>query len=303
MRSARHAERDDYSLVYNSQTMSRPARILLDSADESRLRAWKEALRTARCQIVGSGEEGEQEIDVLVIDRPLSESHLTLDEQRLSSGQTGMIAVGIGLPADVSLPADHSPRELRLACLLLSEIVRLRRQREASRRQEKVLMHLALSDPLTGLPNRRAWDQQLAERLSGAGQGEWCLALLDVDQLHEVNDRRGHLEGDACLRRIADRLTGLVRRGDFVARLGGDEFAVLLEGLNASRAAAQVDLIRVQAGEDGNAKSGSPPLKLTAGWAAIAAPAGKAAVSDAIHRADEALRQAKREGRDRTRPT
>jgi diguanylate cyclase (GGDEF)-like protein len=282
--------------------MSRPARILLASSDDARLRAWKEALRTARCQIVDGHEESEQEIDVLVIDLPLSEAHLAFDEQRLSSGQIGMIAVGIGLPADVSLPADHSPRELRLACLLLSEIVRLRRQREASRRQEKVLTHLALSDPLTGLPNRRAWDQQLAERLSGAGQGEWCLALLDVDQLHEVNDERGHLEGDACLRRIADRLTGLVRRGDFVARLGGDEFALLLEGLSAARAAAQVDLIRVQAGEDGNTSSGSLPLQLTAGWASIAAPASKAAVIEAVNRADEALRQAKREGRNRTRP-
>ena len=275
--------------------MARPARILLSSGDQGRVRAWHEALRTARCQIVNGDADGLDEIDVVVIDRPLSEAGLPFDEQRISAGQTGMIAVGVGLPADVSLPADHSPRELRLACLLLSEIVRLRRQREASRRQEKVLTHLALSDPLTGLPNRRAWDQQLAERLSGAGQGEWCLAVLDVDQLHEVNDQRGHLEGDACLRRIADRLTGLVRRGDFVARLGGDEFGVLLEGLNADRGAAQVDLIRKQAGEDGPVA-----ITLTAGWAPITAPASKTAVNDAIKRADDALRQAKRAGRSRT---
>jgi diguanylate cyclase (GGDEF)-like protein len=282
--------------------MSRPARILLSSRDAERRQAWSEALRTARCQIVNGDEDGAEEIDVVVIDQPLSEADLSLGEDRISSGQTGMIAVGIGLPADVSLPADHSPRELRLACLLMSEIVRLRRQREASRRQEKVLTHLALSDPLTGLPNRRAWDQQLAERLSGAGQGEWCLALLDVDQLHDVNDNRGHLEGDACLRRIADRLMGLVRKGDFVARLGGDEFGVLLEGLDPKRAAAQVDLIRKQAGEDGNSASGSSGVKLTAGWTAVAAPASKTAVQDAIHRADDSLRQAKRAGRDRTLP-
>jgi diguanylate cyclase (GGDEF)-like protein len=113
--------------------------------------------------------------------------------------------------------------------------------------------------------------------------------------LHDVNDQRGHLEGDACLRRIADRLTGLVRRGDFVARLGGDEFGVLLEGLNAERGAAQVDLIRRQAGEDG-----ALAITLTAGWAPIAAPASKTAVNDTIKRADDALRQAKRAGRNRT---
>jgi diguanylate cyclase (GGDEF)-like protein len=95
---------------------------------------------------------------------------------------------------------------------------------------------------------------------------------------------------------------GLVRRGDFVARLGGDEFGVLLEGLNAERAGAQVDLIRAQAGEDGNAEKGLPPLRLTAGWAAIAAPASKTAVQEAIRQADEALRQAKRAGRNRTQP-
>jgi diguanylate cyclase (GGDEF)-like protein len=280
--------------------MARPARILLSSGDQGRVRAWHEALRTARCQIVNGDADGIDEIDVVVIDRPLTEADLPFDEQRISAGQTGMIAVGVGLPADVSLPADHSPRELRLACLLLSEIVRLRRQREASRRQEKVLTHLALSDPLTGLPNRRAWDQQLAERLSGAGQGEWCLAVLDVDQLHEVNDQRGHLEGDACLRRIADRLMGLVRRGDFVARLGGDEFGVLLDGLNAERAAAQVDLIRVQAGEEAGSAAGTLAITLTAGWSPITAPASKTAVNDAIKRADDALRQAKRAGRGRT---
>src|SRR4029450_10462491 len=103
---------------------------------------------------------------------------------------------GAGLPADVSLPSDHSARELRLACLLLAEVVRLRRQREASRRQERVLTHLALSDPLTGLPNRRAWEQQLADRLAASTAKSWCIALLDVDHFHEVNDQLGHLEGD-----------------------------------------------------------------------------------------------------------
>jgi len=260
-------------------------------------------LRTTRCQVVASNGEPAEDIDVLVIDQPLSETSLLLDEERLARGQMGMVAVGIGLPADVSLPLDHSPRELRLACLLLAEIVRLRRQREASRRQEKVLTHLALSDPLTGLPNRRAWEQQLADRLSGAGQGStWCLALLDVDHFHAVNDKLGHLEGDACLRRIADRLSGTVRRGGYVARLGGDEFAVLLEGVDAAQAPALIDLIRIQTSEDGDDEAGRPPLKLSAGWSGLTGPATKTGISEAFERADAALRQAKQEGRNRTRP-
>jgi diguanylate cyclase (GGDEF)-like protein len=283
--------------------MSRPVRILLATKSEERQRAWTEALKTTRCQIVDGNGEAADDIDVLVIDQPLSEANVALDEERLTRGQMGMVAVGVGLPADVSLPEDHSSRELRLACLLLAEIVRLRRQREASRRQEKVLTHLALSDPLTGLPNRRAWDQQLAERLTKGRAGtQWCVALLDVDNFHEVNDRHGHLEGDASLRRIADRLTATMRRAGFLARLGGDEFAVLLEGIDDAKAAAVVDLIRIQAAEDGDEASGRLPLKLSAGWATLGDSPTKSAINEVLRRADDALRQAKREGRNRTRP-
>jgi len=282
--------------------MSRPVRILLATRDSNRERTWSEALKTARCQIVAGNGEPADDVDVLVIDQPLSDANVTLDEERLTRGQMGMVAVGVGLPADVSLPADHSARELRLACLLLAEIVRLRRQREASRRQEKVLTHLALSDPLTGLPNRRAWDQHLADRLVGATDKKWCLAVLDVDLFHEINDRLGHIEGDAALRRVADRLAGTMRRAGFVTRLGGDEFAVLVEGIDEAKAAAVIDLIRIQSAEDGDDASGRMPLKLSAGWAIVPPPVTKAAVNDALERADDALRQAKREGRNRTRP-
>jgi len=282
--------------------MSRPVRILLSTRDSNRERAWSEALKTARCQIVAGNGEPADDVDVLVIDQPLSDANVTLDEERLTRGQMGMVAVGVGLPADVSLPADHSARELRLACLLLAEIVRLRRQREASQRQEKVLTHLALSDPLTGLPNRRAWDQHLADRLVGATDKKWCLAVLDVDLFHEINDRLGHIEGDAALRRVADRLAGTMRRAGFVTRLSGDEFAVLVEGIDEAKAAAVIDLIRIQSAEDGDDASGRMPLKLSAGWAIVPPPVTKAAVNDALERADDALRQAKREGRNRTRP-
>jgi diguanylate cyclase (GGDEF)-like protein len=279
--------------------MTRPARILLATKDPERQRFWSEALRTARCQVLTDGDA--EDVDVLVIDQPLSEAGVPLDEDRLGRGHTGLVAVGIGLPADVSLPADHSPRELRLACLLLSEIIRLRRQREAARRQERILTHLALSDPLTGLPNRRAWDQQLPERLTAlADATPCCLALVDVDHFKDVNDRLGLLEGDACLRRIADRLSDAVRREGFVARLGGDEFAVLLEGVPPREAAAAVERLRVKLGEDGDASSGRPPLVLSAGWTALAAPASRSILADALQQADAALRAAKQAGRNRT---
>ena len=283
--------------------MSRSVRILLATRNVDRHHEWSEALRTARCQVVENTGSPVDDIDVLVIDQPLSDANVAIDEERLARGQMGLVAVGVGLPADVSLPSDHSPRELRLACLLLAEIVRLRRQREVSRRQERVLTLLALSDPLTGLPNRRAWDQHVAERLATESPKSFCIALLDVDHFRDINERLGHLEGDASLRRIADRLTSTMRRAGFVARLGGDEFAILLEGLDATKAASVIDLIRIQAAEEGNESSGRLPLKLSAGWAVANPPVNKAALNDALQSADDALRQAKREGRNRTRPT
>jgi diguanylate cyclase (GGDEF)-like protein len=283
--------------------MSRPVRILLSTKNAQRRQAWSEALLTARCQIVEGNGSASEDVDVLVIDQPLSESYVALDDERLTKGQVGMVAVGVGLPADVSLPADHSSRELRLACLLLAEIVRLRRQREASRRQERVLTHLALSDSLTGLPNRRAWDQQIAERLSNGQEGKpLCVVLLDIDHFHEINDRLGHLEGDAALRRIADRLSNTLRRAGYIARIGGDEFALLLDGVNDTKAAAVIDLIRIQSAEEGDEATGRLPLKLSAGWAVVAPPVTKSSVNEALHQADAALRQAKLEGRNRTRP-
>jgi diguanylate cyclase len=101
---------------------------------------------------------------------------------------------------------------------------------------------------------------------------------------------------------MADRLAGSVRRAGFLARLGGDEFAVLLGGVDAERAAAVIDLIRIQAGEDGDATSGRAPLKLSAGWTAVAGPVSKTAMQEALERADAALRDAKQSGRNRTRP-
>jgi diguanylate cyclase (GGDEF)-like protein len=128
------------------------------------------------------------------------------------------------------------------------------------------------------------------------------VALLDIDLFREINDKQGHLAGDTCLKRIADRLTGAVRRGGFVARLGGDEFAILLQGVDADQAPALIDLIRIQSAEEGDAAAGRPPLKLSAGWAAVQGPVNKAGIQEAMDQADLGLRMAKREGRNRTRP-
>lgn len=88
---------------------------------------------------------------------------------------------------------------------------------------------LARTDPLTGLPNRRAFLERLGDELTRARRNgaPVCIAYLDVDNFKHLNDQRGHLEGDEFLRRIAAAIKDTVRATDVAARLGGDEFAVL----------------------------------------------------------------------------
>jgi diguanylate cyclase (GGDEF)-like protein len=104
----------------------------------------------------------------------------------------------------------------------------------ASRFESDALYHRATHDPLTGLANRSLFHERLRQALSAAARqgGRVGLLNLDMDGLKAINDQHGHRAGDAALRELATRLTGLVRQTDTVARVGGDEFAIILPALS-----------------------------------------------------------------------
>ncbi|KQX61932.1 hypothetical protein ASD06_15445 [Angustibacter sp. Root456] len=109
--------------------------------------------------------------------------------------------------------------------------------------------YLAEYDQLTGLPNRRLFQRELAaltaDKLAGA------VAVIDLDRFKEVNDSLGHRNGDALLRALADRLAAAVRAGDLVARLGGDEFGIVLPDVTSAEAArARFLQLRERLGDD-----------------------------------------------------
>jgi diguanylate cyclase (GGDEF)-like protein len=93
----------------------------------------------------------------------------------------------------------------------------------------------ARTDPLTGIANRREYEDMMATCLAELSRVRqpFVLAIIDVDRFKQLNDTRGHAAGDRALQRIAEALTSCVRRSDLVARLGGDEFAVLMPGTDA----------------------------------------------------------------------
>jgi diguanylate cyclase (GGDEF)-like protein len=98
---------------------------------------------------------------------------------------------------------------------------------------EARMVHMALHDPLTDLPNRLHFRQRLEAELRRVGRGELCAVLcLDLDQFKTINDTLGHPVGDALLKAVTDRLSHIVRQTDTVARLGGDEFAIVQSSVN-----------------------------------------------------------------------
>ncbi|MDM0038034.1 diguanylate cyclase [Variovorax sp. J22G21] len=101
------------------------------------------------------------------------------------------------------------------------------------KREERRLVQLANQDPLTGLGNRSAFEKRLAESMTAgpAKAAPMALMYIDIDHFKQINDRWGHLCGDALLRAVAVRLLRATRAADFVARLGGDEFTVILQAL------------------------------------------------------------------------
>jgi len=151
------------------------------------------------------------------------------------------------------------------------------------------LSALARSDALTGAPNRRTWDHELSRAChhSREHRTPLCVSLLDLDHFKCYNDEHGHQAGDVLLREAVAAWTDLLEAGAFLARYGGEEFAVLFPDHTVDQAREQVERLRM-ATPHGQTFSAGIAL-----WDPATEP------GNAVARADEALYDAKRSGRDR----
>lgn len=169
------------------------------------------------------------------------------------------------------------------------------------KRTRDMLEHLASRDPLTGVANRRRFDEAFdGEWRRSQRAGTWLsLAIADVDHFKRFNDRHGHLAGDERLRRIAASFTWHARRaGDLVARFGGEEFALILPRVDSVMMAAVLRnlLCGVSAPETEEAED--RPITVSIGAVSVV-PSRDATARDALGVADDLLYAAKHEGRDR----
>jgi diguanylate cyclase (GGDEF)-like protein len=168
--------------------------------------------------------------------------------------------------------------------------------------QKELFQRIALTDPLTGLPNRRAAEERLRlerARISRDGN-DYALALLDLDHFKMVNDRYGHAVGDDVLKAMARRFEAGLREGDWVARWGGEEFLFVLHGSTAEDAASIMGRLANQ--------SRMEPVQTSVGNISLSFSVGVAAVGThdtdiqpLLEKIDHTLYQAKANGRDQIR--
>jgi len=176
------------------------------------------------------------------------------------------------------------------AVLFVLVLVRMERLVQQVQRQSDELRRLATTDGLTGLANRRYWEEELPRELARSSReaSPACVAILDLDHFKRFNDRHGHGAGDDLLRRAGGEWRAVLRPGDVLARYGGEEFALFLRATTAARAVEVVARLRAATPLDQDVSAG------VAGWD------GVESLDELVARADAALYAAKHAGRGRT---
>ena len=206
-----------------------------------------------------------------------------------------LFADGIGIGAVVM---EHPGKSLRIERRVVSMLGQFSSHVALALRNAGLLeqvQHLAETDPLTGVANRRLFEFTLSRELHRANRNNDCvtLVMVDVDHFKDFNDTFGHQAGDRALQAVADALLEACREFDTVARYGGEEFAVILPGCSTKQSAAAAERLR-----EAVAKV-KVQTSITASAGVSTFPNNAKSASMLIRGADEALYQSKEAGRNR----
>jgi diguanylate cyclase len=183
---------------------------------------------------------------------------------------------------------------------LKSQITQLEKEAEQASQEIQEQQRRSESDQLTGLPNRVAYERKLEIELERwtRYQHKFCLVVADIDHFKLINDRYGHLAGDKVLKVVASTIRKRLRRVDYIARFGGEEFVILLPATDAEQARKLIEDLGQKIREC-PFHYNKEPLEITLSFG-ISQVVEDDTPETLFARADEALYEAKRSGRDRT---
>jgi diguanylate cyclase len=206
------------------------------------------------------------------------------------------------LATAVKLMVAETHKMAKLNAELQSKITAASSDIGALKNDLSVIRQDALTDGLTDIPNRKAFNQQIGELTTAlkSKSGYLCLFMTDIDRFKAFNDKHGHVVGDQVLKVVAKTLAKNVREADFAARYGGEEFAVLFPNTRLKDAIAIAEKARnaVRAKDMQNRRTGENLGKVTVSIGVAEYSIGES-IEDFIARADTALYLAKQMGRDR----
>ena len=294
-------------------------RVLVVQADETARALQRDLLSGAQLTVAdaASGAEALEKLregppDLVVLGRSLPDmdgldllpqlkgthDHFTPVLVASHRSATAERVLGLQRGADDYLPLPCDPDELlaRVRALL-----RVKEMHDRVLAIQRELERLVVSDPLTGLYNRRYLVERLGQEMNRVDRygGTLAFAMIDLDGFKPVNDKYGHVFGDRLLRAVASEISRSLRTPDVAARYGGDEFAVILPHTQPEGALRVCERIR-QAVEQLAVSAGDVPVSVTATLGVADYPSNDiASAEELIHAADEALYGAKRGGRNR----
>lgn len=238
----------------HDQPTKPPVRVRIETADAALAERWRDWLCAPDFQVLVNSNAGKAAADVDALVTDIASDAIasativhdaTADEPPDRCFATVYVGAKAVASADATLPPDCTARELALACRLAAVIARQRRRLARVAADRIRLSAAALTDPLTGLPNRRVWDERLPELLDACRRGQSaCLGIVDLDLFKALNDMHGHAAGDRALQLAAAALRGNLRHSDFLARIGGDEFGVMLSDVSPAVAAVVAERAR-----------------------------------------------------------
>jgi len=213
----------------------------------------------------------------------------------LRAVQAGMSEAGWLARDDVTLLAALASGMLAMSMVYLSLLLTHERTTLRLAESQRHLRTLAYTDMLTEVPNRRHFYELATKSLAICEPGTAAVVTFDIDHFKRINDTHGHSCGDEALREVARCTRDTLRAHDVAGRIGGDEFAMLLPQTDLDEALAVVDRLSLQL-EGRRLVTSQQPLSLSFG---IVLSREGENIADALQRADQALYEAKRQGRSR----